>query len=55
MAAVHMFTCVLAIELAPYQIVVNAVGPGLIEVPGSSLTQEYVDALVASTPVGRIG
>jgi NAD(P)-dependent dehydrogenase (short-subunit alcohol dehydrogenase family) len=54
-AAVNMFTRVLALELAPYEIVVNAVGPGLIEVPGASLTQEYVDALVASTPMGRIG
>ncbi len=54
-AAVNMFTRVLALELAPYEIVVNAVGPGLIEVPGSSLTQEYVDALVASTPMSRIG
>jgi 3-oxoacyl-[acyl-carrier protein] reductase len=54
-AAVNMFTRVLALELAPYEIVVNAVGPGLIEVPGASLTQEYIDALVASTPMGRIG
>lgn len=54
-AAVNMFTRVLALELAPYEIAVNAVGPGLIEVPGWSLTQEYVDALVASTPMGRIG
>jgi 3-oxoacyl-[acyl-carrier protein] reductase len=54
-AAVNMFTRVLAIELAPYEIVVNAVGPGLIEVPGASLTKEYVDALIAATPMRRIG
>ena len=54
-AAVNMFTRVLAIELAPYEIVVNAVGPGLIEVPGASLTREYVDALIAATPMRRIG
>src|SRR5215208_4769963 len=54
-AAVNMFTRVLAIELAPHQIVVNAVGPGLIEVPGASLTKEYVDALIAATPMRRMG
>jgi len=54
-AAVNMFTRVLAIELAPYEIVVNAVGPGLIEVPDASLTREYVDALIAATPMRRIG
>ena len=54
-AAVNMFTRVLAIELAPHEIVVNAVGPGLIEVPGASLTREYVDALIAATPMRRIG
>jgi NAD(P)-dependent dehydrogenase (short-subunit alcohol dehydrogenase family) len=54
-AAVNMFTRVLAMELASHQIVVNAVAPGLIEVPGWSLSEEYIDALVASTPMGRIG
>ena len=37
-AAVNMFTRVLALELAPHDIVVNAVGPGLIEVPDWSLS-----------------
>ena len=54
-AAVEMFTKVLAMELAPYDIVVNAVAPGLIEVPGWSLNDEYIDAMVAATPLGRIG
>jgi 3-oxoacyl-[acyl-carrier protein] reductase len=54
-AAVEMFTKVLAMELAPQGIVVNAVAPGLIEVPGGSLSEEYIDALVAATPLGRIG
>jgi NAD(P)-dependent dehydrogenase (short-subunit alcohol dehydrogenase family) len=27
----------------------------LIEVPGASLTKEYVDALIAATPMRRIG
>lgn len=54
-AAVNMFTKVLALELAQYDIAVNAVAPGLIEVEGWSLTQEYIDALVSATPMGRIG
>jgi 3-oxoacyl-[acyl-carrier protein] reductase len=54
-AAVNMFTRVLALELAPHGIVVNAVGPGLIEVPGWSLSQDYIDAIVSTNPMGRIG
>ena len=50
-----MFTRVLALELAPHGIVVNAVGPGLIEVPGWSLSQDYIDAIVSTNPMGRIG
>ncbi|MDQ3045737.1 MAG: SDR family oxidoreductase [Chloroflexota bacterium] len=54
-AAVNMFTRVLALELASHDIVVNAVGPGLIEVPDWSLSDEYVSALVSSNPLGRMG
>ncbi len=54
-AAVNMFTKVLALELAPHGIVVNAVGPGLIEIPGWSLSQDYIDAIVSTSPMGRIG
>jgi NAD(P)-dependent dehydrogenase (short-subunit alcohol dehydrogenase family) len=54
-AAVEMFTKVLALELAPHDIAVNAVAPGLIEVPGWSNTEEYINALVGLTPMGRIG
>jgi NAD(P)-dependent dehydrogenase (short-subunit alcohol dehydrogenase family) len=54
-AAVNMLTRVLAIELAPHDIVVNAVAPGLIEVPDWSLREEYIKALVAATPLGRVG
>jgi 3-oxoacyl-[acyl-carrier protein] reductase len=53
--AVKMFTQVLAMELGPHQINVNAVGPGLIDVPTSQAPKEYVDAFVAATPMGRIG
>jgi len=54
-AAVNMFTKVLALELAQYDIAVNAVAPGLIEVRDAPLTREYIDALVSATPMGRIG
>jgi NAD(P)-dependent dehydrogenase (short-subunit alcohol dehydrogenase family) len=54
-AAVDMFTRVLALELAPHDIAVNAVAPGLIEVPDWSLSEEYINALIALTPMGRIG
>jgi len=54
-AALNMFTKVLAIELAPHDILVTAVAPGLIAVPDAPLTGEYVEALVAMTPVKRAG
>ncbi|HKG26755.1 MAG TPA: SDR family NAD(P)-dependent oxidoreductase [Thermomicrobiales bacterium] len=54
-AAVDMFTRVLALELASHDIVVNAVAPGLIEVPDWSLSDEYINALIDLTPMGRIG
>ena len=54
-AAVNMLTQVLAIELTPLGITVNAVAPGLIEVPDWNATQEYVDAIVQHIPAGRIG
>ena len=54
-AAISMFTQVLALEAASHNIQVNAVAPGLIEVPDWGLDQAYVDALVGMTPRGRIG
>ena len=54
-AAISMFTQVLALEAAEHNIQVNAVAPGLIEVPDWDLTAEYIDALVGMTPRGRIG
>ena len=54
--AVNAFTRELAIELAPQGVRVNAVGPGLIEVPRyfdmPGYTTEFGDTLV---PWGRIG
>lgn len=54
-AAVAMFTRVLALELAPHDIAVNAVGPGLVEVPGWSHSEEYIAAMVAANPSRRMG
>ncbi|MCY3915912.1 MAG: SDR family NAD(P)-dependent oxidoreductase [Chloroflexi bacterium] len=54
-AAISMFSQVLALEAAEHNIQVNAVAPGLIEVPDWDLAPEYIDALVGMTPRGRIG
>ena len=54
-AAISMFTQVLALELAEHKINVNAVAPGLIEVPDWDLSTEYINSLVSLTPWGRIG
>jgi NAD(P)-dependent dehydrogenase (short-subunit alcohol dehydrogenase family) len=55
-AAVRMITKVMAIELAPHRITVNAIGPGVIETP---LTVPLVAMIKASgrdaAPLGRIG
>ncbi|WP_214104306.1 SDR family NAD(P)-dependent oxidoreductase [Acrocarpospora catenulata] len=55
-AALDMLVKVLALELAPARTTVNAVAPGLIEVPATAaLAPEYVTALVAGQPVQRMG
>ncbi len=54
--AINAFTRELAIELAPEHIRVNAVGPGLIEVPRydhiPGYTRDFGNTLI---PVGRVG
>lgn len=46
----------LAEALAPHNIRVNAIAPGLIDTEIlSDVSQERIDAIVQSTPIGRIG
>ncbi len=55
-AAVVMLTRVLALELARYRIRVNAVSPGLVDVPGGpSLSGAYKAAMTRAVPAGRMG
>jgi NAD(P)-dependent dehydrogenase (short-subunit alcohol dehydrogenase family) len=55
-AAVHHLTRVLAMQLAPRHITVNAVAPGPFESKMMAETlQRFGDAIRASCPLGRIG
>jgi NAD(P)-dependent dehydrogenase (short-subunit alcohol dehydrogenase family) len=55
-AAVHHLTRVLAQQLAPRNITVNAIAPGPFESKMMAETlQRFRDAIVASCPLGRIG
>jgi glucose 1-dehydrogenase/3-oxoacyl-[acyl-carrier protein] reductase len=54
--AINALTRELAIELAPYRIRVNAVGPGLIEVPRYFDDPDYTtDMADRAVPWGRVG
>jgi 3-oxoacyl-[acyl-carrier protein] reductase len=54
-AAVDYWAAVLAKELGPRNITVNSVMPGLTDTDGMIVPPEQVDAMVAATPLGRIG
>lgn len=54
--AVNGFTLSLARELAPYNIRVNAVAPGIINTDMvKNLPKEVIEPLIKSIPLGRIG
>jgi NAD(P)-dependent dehydrogenase (short-subunit alcohol dehydrogenase family) len=53
-AGVKALTEALALELAPYQILVNAIAPGPILAP-PDMSKEESDAVVKSTPLGKWG
>lgn len=55
-AAINTFTIALAREVAPYNIRVNAVSPGVIDTGAhKDATPERLTALHASLPMGRMG
>lgn len=58
-AAVDHFTRVLAAELGPKKIRVNAVNPGGVETEGTHaagvMGSEFEQQMIASTPLGRLG
>jgi len=54
-AAINMLTKVMAMELGRDGITVNAIAPGLIEVPGWDHNPEYIETLTKGIPIGRIG
>lgn len=56
-AAILGFTRALALELAPYNITVNAIAPGYVETPGimKIIDKELYERIRKATPIGRWG
>jgi len=58
-ASLEAITRVLAVELGPRKIRVNAVAPGVIETEGTHsaglIGSDFVKAAIAGTPLGRVG
>ncbi len=54
-AVADYWAAVLAKELGPRGITVNSVMPGLTDTDGMILPKEQADAMVAATPLGRLG
>ena len=56
-AAILGFTRALALELAPYNITVNAIAPGYVETPGimKIIDKELYERIRRATPIGRWG
>jgi len=57
--AVDAITGVLAVELAPRKIRVNAINPGAVETEGAHaqgfIGSDFMNGVIAQTPLGRIG
>lgn len=54
-AGVSMLVKVMALELGPHRITVNAVAPGLVPGPRQIANEAYRDAYCQMVPLGRLG
>ena len=54
-AGLVMLTKSLAMELGPHRIRVNALAPGLIDIPGKTVDPRHKQAFLPMVPYGRLG